>query len=69
MSRAKSTVLASTAAALGLIAAAPVAQAGVGVPGRHPQRHPERLRAPQQHPEIIAILRRPEIIGVLRTNF
>ena len=65
MSSAKSTVLASAAAALGLLAAAPVAQAGVGVPGRHP----ERLRAPQQHPEIIAILRRPEIIGVLRTNF
>jgi len=65
MSRAKSIVLASTAAALGLLAAAPVAQAAVGVP----QRHPQRLRAPQQHPEIIAILRHSEIIGVLRTSF
>ena len=65
MSRAKSTILASMAAALGLLGAAPLAQAGIGVPGKHP----DRLGMPQRHPQIIGVLRsHSEIIAVLRKS-
>ena len=66
MSGAKPTVLASMAAALGLLEAAPLAQAGVGAP----QRHPERLRIPERHPDGLGMPQRhSEIIGVLRSRF
>jgi hypothetical protein len=46
-------ILASTTLAVAALASTPLAQAGT-------QKHPDR------HPEIISVLRHPDVIGVLR---
>jgi hypothetical protein len=52
------------ALALGVLASAPLAQAGVGV-----QKHPDGLGLPQKHPDGFAVpQKRPDIIAVLRMN-
>jgi hypothetical protein len=61
-------LLAATVVAAVALGATPLAQAGVGIPGKHPDRHPDIisvLKHPDRHPEIIAV-KHPDIIGVLK---
>jgi hypothetical protein len=62
-------LLAATAVAAVALGATPLAQAGIGVPGKHPDKHPDLigvLKHPDKHPEIIAILKHPDSIGVFK---
>ena len=49
-------LLAATAVAAVALGATPLAQAGIGAPGKHPDKHPD----------IIGVLKHPDIIGVLK---
>jgi hypothetical protein len=62
-------LLAATAVAAVTLGATPLAQAGVGIPGKHPDKHPDIigvLKHPDRHPNIIGVLEHPDIIGVLK---
>ena len=60
-------LVAATALAIAALVAIPIAEAGAGVPQRHPgaEKRPHII-AVLKHPEIIAVLQRPEIIAVLK---
>ena len=54
MSKSKtSTLLATATLAMAAFGSTPLAQAGVGIP----QKHPDGRSVPQKHPDIIGVLR------------
>ena len=59
MFKPKTTIIAATAVAIGLLGAAPLAQAGIKVPERHPEgiKVPDGIRVPDGHRHIIGVLR------------
>ena len=60
-------LVAATALAIAALAATPLAEAGLGIPQKHPdaQKRPHII-AVLKHPEIIAVLKHPGIIAVLK---
>ena len=62
-------LLAATVVAAVALGTTPLAQAGLGIPQKHPDKHPDLigvLKHPDKHPEIIAILKHPDSIGVFK---
>ena len=62
-------LLAATVVAAVALGATPLAQAGLGIPQKQPDKHPDLigvLKHPDRHPEIIAILKHPDISGVFK---
>ena len=57
-------LLATAAVAVGAFGSASVAQAGLGIP----QKHPDGIIAPGKHGAIIGVLKHPDIISVLRSR-
>ena len=60
-------LVAATALAIAALAATPLAEAGAGIPQKHPdaEKRPHII-AVLKHSEIIAVLKRPDIIAVLK---
>ncbi len=62
-------LLTATAVAAVALGATPLAQAGLGMPQKHPDKRPHIigvLKHPDKRPHIIGVLKHPDIIGVLK---
>ena len=62
-------LLAATVVAAVALGTTPLTQAGLAIPQKHPDKHPDLigvLKHPDKHPEIIAILKHPDSIGVFK---
>jgi Spy/CpxP family protein refolding chaperone len=66
------TLAAAATIAVGALAATPLAQAGLGMPQKHPdglgmpQKRPHGLGMPQKQTSIIGVLNHPDIIAILK---
>jgi hypothetical protein len=74
LNRRKQGALVASAMALGLLGAAPLAQAAVGVPGKHPDKHPEIIailgvaKHPDKHPDVKSVGRKYAVLTMRKAG-
>ena len=69
MTGTKPKLVVATALAIAALAATPLAEAGLGMPQKHPdaEKRPHII-AVLKHPGIIAVLKHPDVLGVRKSG-